>query len=104
MAEAFGESVQDAGLSYGKLGAKCILNDVVPLLRELEPEELNKVMTELGTLAGDGVDAKEAVVAASERLREEGDATEALKRLGGMAAKRVARPRFFNQKGWRLAD
>ena len=105
MAEAFDKSVQDVRLSYGKLGARCILNDVVPLHRKQleEPEELNRVMAELGTLAGGGVDAKEAVVAASERLRGEEDAVEALKSLGSMAAKRVARPRFFNQKGWRLA-
>ena len=89
---------------YGKLGAKCLLNNIAPLFQQLEPERLDPVMEELGGLAGGDAAAK-AAVAVGKRLAEvdAAAAVEALKDLGGMAAGRVARRKRPFYQGWSLA-
>lgn len=103
MDEAFGVDGQGVNDLLGRLGAKCVLNDVVLRLQQLEPEKLSSVMAELGTLAGGGDDTEKTAAEAGEQLRE--GATEkaalALRSLSTMATARVARK--AGHKGWSLA-
>jgi hypothetical protein len=106
MAEAFDVDRQGVDYLQGRLGAKFMLNDVIPRLQRLGPGELSSATTELGKLAGGGDHAEGIAAEAGEQLREgKEEATQeaalTLRSLSTMAAARVARKR--GHKGWRLA-